>query len=119
MLNEVPYIPIRRHRQIKATANPFDPKWESYFETRLGAAMLDSIKGRSKLIHLWLKQDRCCPMCHQPIAQTSGWSLYHLVRKVDGGSDGTSNLAMLHSDCHSIARFQGFLVAKPAPTRGF
>lgn len=119
MLYEVPYMPIRRHRQIKATANPFDPKWESYFEARLGAAMLDSIKGRSKLIHLWLKQDRCCPMCHQPITQTSGWSLYHLVRKVDGGSDGTSNLAMLHPDCHSIARFQGFLVAKPAPTRGF
>lgn len=24
--------PIRRHRKIRADANPFDPQWESYFE---------------------------------------------------------------------------------------
>ena len=31
MLN---YVPIVRHVRIKAEANPFDPRWELYFERR-------------------------------------------------------------------------------------
>jgi len=34
--------PIRRHRKIKAAANPFDPKWASYFEKRLNAKKKDN-----------------------------------------------------------------------------
>ena len=53
-LYDIAGTPIRRHRKIKAAANPFDVQWESYFEERLGFAMLDSIKGRVRLIRLWL-----------------------------------------------------------------
>ncbi len=38
--------PIRRHRKIQAAANPFDPKWESYFEERLNAKKKDYQRGR-------------------------------------------------------------------------
>ncbi len=27
-------IPIQRHVKVKSDANPFDPHWRSYFETR-------------------------------------------------------------------------------------
>lgn len=27
-------VPIRRHVKIRATANPFDPVWDSYFAKR-------------------------------------------------------------------------------------
>jgi RNA-directed DNA polymerase len=51
-LYDIASTPIRRHRKIKAAANPFDPQWESYFEERLGFAMLDSLRLTRKNGHL-------------------------------------------------------------------
>jgi RNA-directed DNA polymerase len=117
-LHDIASTPIRRHRKIKAAANPFDPQWESYFEERLGFAMLDSLKGRIRLIRLWLNQERTCPVCRQMITKSSGWRLFHLERVIDGGTDANRNLVMLHPDCHGIARGRGFSVVKPAPATG-
>ena len=33
-LIDISAIPIRRHIKVRAEANPFDPKWELYFEQR-------------------------------------------------------------------------------------
>jgi hypothetical protein len=49
-------VPIRRYIKIKAEANPFDPAWEGYLEDRQGFKMFNSLKGRKKLIRLWLAQ---------------------------------------------------------------
>lgn len=117
-LYDIASSPIRRHRKIKAAANPFDLQWESYFEQRLGLAMLDSLKGRIRLIRLWLNQERTCPVCHQMITKSSGWRLFHLERVVDGGTDASRNLVMLHPDCHRIARGRRVSVVKPAPEMG-
>ena len=117
-LYDIASTPIRRHRKIRAAANPFDPQWESYFEERLGLAMMDSLKGRMRLIRLWLSQERTCPVCHQMITKSSGWRLFHLERVIDGGTDASRNLLMLHPDCHGIARGRRFSVVKPAPATG-
>ncbi|SOE91335.1 group II intron reverse transcriptase/maturase [Caballeronia arationis] len=117
-LHDIANTPIRRHRKIKAAANPFDPQWESYFEERLGFEMMDSLKGRTRLIRLWWNQGRTCPTCSQPITKSSGWGLFHLERVIDGGTDASRNLVMLHPDCHQIARGQRFSVVKPAPATG-
>src|SRR5471032_1326546 len=82
-LYDIAGTPIRRHRKLKAAANPFDPRWESYFEDRLGLTMLDSLKGRTQMIRLWLYQARSCPVCRQMITKSSGWRLYHVLRKID------------------------------------
>jgi len=118
MLYDIAGTPIRRHRKIKAAANPFDVQWESYFEERLGFAMLDSLKGRVRLIRLWLDQARSCPVCQQMITKSSGWRLYHLERTIDGGKDTNRNLVMLHPECHRTARVLGLSVVKPAPAIG-
>lgn len=115
-LYEVSDMPIRRHRQVKTTANPFDPGYEAYFEARLGAAMLESIKGYGQLKRLWRTQGRRCPICHLFITAETGWQLRHIVRKVNGGLDKPSNLVMLHPECHHTARGRGFSVVKPALT---
>ncbi|WP_341315279.1 group II intron reverse transcriptase/maturase [Paraburkholderia sp. IMGN_8] len=117
-LYDIASTPIRRHRKIKAAANPFDPQWDSYFEERLGFAMLDSLKGRMRLIRLWLNQERTCPVCRQMITKSSGWRLFHLERVIDGGTDANRNLVMLHPVCHGIARGRRVSVAKPAPATG-
>ncbi|MGF6971756.1 hypothetical protein QFZ94_000183 [Paraburkholderia sp. JPY465] len=58
--------------------------------------MMDSLKGRMRLIRLWLDQQRSCPAWHQLITKSSGWRLLHLEREIDGGKDTINNLTMLH-----------------------
>jgi hypothetical protein len=117
-LHDITSTQIQRHRKIKGAANPFDPQWESDFEERSRVAMLDSLKGRMRLIRLWLSQERVCPVCGQMIMKSSRWRLFHLERVADGGTDASSNLVMMHPDCHTIARGRRFPVVKPAPATG-
>jgi RNA-directed DNA polymerase len=110
--------PIRRHRPIKLEANPFDSQWEMYFEEHTRLKMLNSLRGRKKLIRLWLDQDRRCPICRELITQKSGWHVHHIIWRVDGGEDGSANLIMMHPNCHSQIHVNGLKVVKPAPARG-
>ncbi len=109
--------PIRRYCKIRAEANPFDPRWESYFEARIGAKMEDNLRGRRKLIKLWLDQEGLCPICQQRITKESGWNVHHLVRRVDGGKDIMSNLVLLHPNCHRQVHNRKLDVVKPVPAR--
>jgi len=70
--------PIQRHVKIKADANPHDPQWEQYFETRWGKKMLGSSRGRAKLYRVWLSQDGKCSTCQEPITKGTplGGSIY-------------------------------------------
>jgi len=110
--------PIRRHRPIKLEANPFDPVWETYFEERVSLKMQNSLKGKRKLINLWLDQDRRCPICRELITQESGWHVHHLIRRVDGGKDGSTNLIMVHPTCHNQIHANGLKVVKPVRESG-
>ncbi|MDR1229129.1 MAG: HNH endonuclease, partial [Azoarcus sp.] len=110
--------PIRRHRPIKLEANPFDPQWETYFEERASLKMLNSLRGRKKLIRLWLDQDRRCPVCQQLITRKTGWHNHHIIRRVDGGKDGSANLIMAHPNCHNQIHVKGLKVVKPARESG-
>ena len=109
---------IRRHRKIKADANPFDPQWETYFEQRFGFKLKDSLQGRKKLIRLWMEQGGRCPVCSQPLTETSGWHVHHLVRRVDGGPDINANLVMVHPNCHNQIHVNGLKVVKPVRESG-
>lgn len=110
--------PIRRHRPIKLEANPFDPMWETYFEERASLKMQNSLRGRKKLTSLWLSQGRRCPICQQLITQGTGWHVHHIIRRVDGGKDGNTNLVMVHPNCHNQVHVNGLKVVKPARGSG-
>jgi len=110
--------PVRRHIQIKMEANPFDPKWEMYFEKRHSSKMLNSLKGREKHIRLWKEQNGRCPICRQTITKETGWHVHHIIRRVDGGKDGNSNLVMVHPNCHRQIHVNGIEVVKPARASG-
>lgn len=109
---------IRRHRKIKADTNPFDPQWETYFEQRFGFKLKDSLQGRKKLIRLWMEQGGRCPVCSQPLTETSGWHVHHLVRRVHGGPDINANLVMVHPNCHNQIHVNGLKVVKAARESG-
>ncbi|MDD5277847.1 MAG: group II intron reverse transcriptase/maturase [Methylovulum sp.] len=91
--------PIQRHVKIKADANPHDPKWEPYFESRWGMKMQRSSRGRRKLYWVWLKQDGLCSVCQEPIAKGTPWETRHIVKRTEGGTDAASNLRMYHLNC--------------------
>jgi RNA-directed DNA polymerase len=94
--------PIVRHIKIKADANPHDPQWVWYFETRWGQKMLKSARGRAKLYRVWLRQDGMCPTCQEPITKGIPWDVRHIVKRADGGTDAVSNLKMYHLNCHRV-----------------
>jgi len=97
-LVEISDIPIRRHVKIRAEANPYDPKWEGYFEAREQRAMAHEFRG--PLRNLWRRQNGSCLVCRQQITSDTRWNVHHVVWKVFGGSDRVDNLALLHPDCH-------------------
>ena len=111
-------VPIRRHTKIKGEANPYDPQWEPYFETRLGVRMARNLRGRRSLIRLWKEQDGLCAVCQQRITQLTGWHSHHLVWRTHGGSDRTENRVLLHPNCHAQVHSQGLTVVKPRPQQG-
>ena len=110
-------LPIKRHTQIKADANPFDPEWEMYFERRLGLKMVNSLRGRKQLIRLWKEQNGICPICKQKITTETGWHNHHIKAKVLGGSDKDENRVLLHPNCHASIHSQDLPVEKPHPSQ--
>lgn len=92
--------PIARHIKIKADANPHDPQWEPYFESRWGKKMLRSSRGRRKLYWVWLRQDGLCSTCQEPITKNTLWDVRYIVKRTDGGTNAASNLRMHHLNCH-------------------
>jgi 5-methylcytosine-specific restriction endonuclease McrA len=97
-LVEISDIPIRRHVKIRSKANPYDPKWEGYFEAREQRATAREFRG--SLRKLWRRQKGSCLVCRQQINSDTRWNVHYVVRRVFGGSDRADNLALLHPDCH-------------------
>jgi len=109
---------IERHTKIRGEANPFDPAQETYFESRLGQKMKESLTGRIKGLRLWWNQDKKCPNCQEKITKETGWHIHHILPKSEGGKDNISNLVLLHPNCHRQIHSQRLDVAKPAPVKG-
>jgi RNA-directed DNA polymerase len=110
---------IRRHVKIKGEANPFDPAWEEYFESRLGLIMKDNLRGKGRLIHLWRQQQGKRPHCHEPITKETGWNRLRVLRTAQGGTDKLSNPVLLHPNCRRQVHSRGSS-EHPAPfKRGF
>jgi RNA-directed DNA polymerase len=111
-------LPIKRHIKLKASANPYDPAWEPYFEKRLGLQMAQDLKGRRQLLYLWQQQQGLCPVCHQKITKLTGWHNHHIVWRTKGGSDKAHNRLLLHPTCHRQVHSLKLEVVKPRPLPG-
>lgn len=109
--------PIVRHVKIKAQANPYDPDWESYFETRWDRKMRGSIRGRIKLYRLWSLQEGRCPVCGEIIETGSHWATRHKVTRATGGTDALSNLEMRHPQCWETGNKVDYSERKPGVAR--
>ena len=107
-------IPIKRHIKIRGEANPFDPKFETYFEDRMTSKMRAKFQGNKRLLSLWLNQGGNCPICGQQITNDMKGQLHYINRKIAGGSSNLSNLRLTHYDCHRKIHRHTLEVVKPA-----
>jgi len=82
---------IIRHIKIRKEANPYDPKWDVYFEEREGDRMFGNMTGRKRLKEMWKKQGRKCPMCGDEINKESGWKIH---------MNENNRKAIVHPECH-------------------
>lgn len=112
-LEDPTLIPIKRHPRINAAANPFDPAWETYFEERASARMMDTLSRRKKVLSIWCSQGKTCPVCKQGFSKEVGWHLHHILAKTKGGTDKISNLVMVHPSCHRQIHCGSIYVVKP------
>ena len=112
-LEDPTIIPIKRHPRINAAANPFDPSWETYFEERASARMMDTLSRRKKVLSIWCSQGKKCPVCKQGFSKEIGWHLHHILEKTKGGTDKISNLVMVHPNCHRQIHCGSIYVVKP------
>lgn len=84
---------IIRFKKIVAEANPFDECWTDYFEEREGEKLLNSTKGREKLLTIWRRQHRRCPVCGDLITSETGFKVHTPAGK-------NSPKIMVHKECH-------------------
>jgi RNA-directed DNA polymerase len=105
--------PIRRHVKVKGEANPYDPTFETYFEEREGAHMLETFRGARTLRYLWYEQRGLCTQCNTKITRITGWRLHYCVPRVKGGTTGATNCVLLHPECHDRVHRQRLSASKP------
>jgi len=111
--------PIQRHVKVKGEANPYDPAYETYFEDREGAHMLDTFRGTRTLRYLWHEQTGLCPVCKTKLTRITGWRLHYCVPRSLGGSRSADNRVLLHPECHDRVHRQHLSISKPRlPERG-
>lgn len=89
---------IRRHVQILAHANPYDPEFETYFERRNRDKWKASHNG--KLLRIFMTQEGKCAHCGLAIDFFGLWDIHHVQRVKDKGDDKMSNLRLAHLTCH-------------------
>ena len=103
---------------MRAAANPYDPKWEHYFEKRLQAKMADRLPCKRRLLYLWQAQKGVCPVCQEKLTEETDWEQHHIEPRVKGGPDTVDNLVLLHPTCHRQVHSLGLTVLWPRPTKG-
>jgi len=104
---------IIRFKKIVAEANPFDARWNGYYEERDGEKMLNSTNGREKLLKVWRNQHRCCPVCGEPITSDTGFKVHKVLRH--GKSPW---LEMVHPECHTVLHKNDVCFVEPGSLTG-
>ncbi len=84
---------IIRFKKVVSKANPYDEYCMDYFEEREGEKMLNSTKGREKLLIIWRRQGRRCPVCGGLITSETGFAVH-----TASGNGGRKT--MVHKECH-------------------
>lgn len=91
---------IQRHVKVKSEANFYDPEWNEYFDKRATVRMLNTLKGKKKVISIWKAQGGKCPGCKEMITSDTPWHVHHVDGRQIPNADALRNLRLMHDGCH-------------------
>ncbi|MFI5774662.1 group II intron reverse transcriptase/maturase [Streptomyces sp. NPDC051658] len=108
---------IKRHIPVKGRSSKDDPSLEEYWASRTRKRVHPQVDGRN--VYLAARQKGLCPLCGQDLIDGAGYEpesvrewadwfhakyrsihRHHLVYRSQGGSDSTTNLVLIHAECH-------------------
>jgi RNA-directed DNA polymerase len=113
---------IRRFVKVKMGKRVYDAEAKEYWENRDKVKAIGSIFTESRVVKkLFMEQDGKCLYCKEPVTQanvqSSNIHIHHMIPRSEGGDWKSSNLRLLHADCHTelhghitrqdMARFMG------------
>lgn len=107
-LRKASSVAIQRHTKIRGAFNPFNPVYESYLEQRISMKMQLSGKGRTNAGRLWKAQKGICPECGDRITSIDQWRIHYTESRFKGGMSTSSNMVLLHRECHNKGFKHGF-----------
>jgi RNA-directed DNA polymerase len=93
---------IKRHIKIRHDANPFDEKWEIYFERRMMAKSLQKRNANERAKYLLKSQNNVCPLCMKRITPDEDQEFHFKQAWILGGSTQDYNLTVVHTSCHEM-----------------
>lgn len=102
LIVDVQEILVNNQMMLKfgETINPYNPEAYEYFKTRNRSAIIKNIEYNKQKQNLLKIQDGICTLCNGMISDTERVEIDHIIAKIDGGSNKTSNLRLVHATCH-------------------
>ena len=91
------WFPIERHVLVKGRASPDDPSLKDYWTKRQAAKAKDLTFSKQKLAK---RQHGRCPECGDSLFNEEELHVHHLLARSQGGTNSSSNLALVHLLCH-------------------
>jgi RNA-directed DNA polymerase len=91
------WFKIVRHRLVRGTASPDDPRLRGEWQERRRE---ESRYLRRSDVKLAYAQDGRCPVCGMDLMNGAALHCHHRQAKADGGWDAYQNLALVHLYCH-------------------
>jgi len=90
---------IQRHVLVKQDASPDDANLAAYWQRRVQQTTKMSLHPK----YHWLaaKQQYCCPVCGESLANGESVERHHIIRnKNDPARDEARNMRLVHLYCH-------------------
>ena len=94
-----PAAPIQRHVKVKGEANAYDRAYETYFEDREGAHMLDTFRVLARFAISGMNKPDSA-LCAQQNHSDHRMAASLLSAREMGGSRSADNRVLLHPECH-------------------
>ena len=91
------WFTIVRHRLVRGTASPDDPRLRGYWRERRQEESRHLTRSDVKLAHA---QDWQCPGCGMDLMNGEALHRHHRQAQADGGSNAYQNRELVHLYCH-------------------
>ncbi|MBF0351286.1 MAG: HNH endonuclease [SAR324 cluster bacterium] len=63
--------------------------------------MQRNLSGQKRILAVWHRQHGTCTVCSRLLTEREEFEVHHILPRSQGGTNLSSNVALLHSICHN------------------